>query len=236
MAPQTSIPTSANVLGTIGTICWCVQLIPQIIRNHRTKSTEGLPAAMMFLWSLSGVPFGVYAIVQHFNIPIQVQPQCFCALCLVSWAQCMHYSRKWPTWTTYLATVAILALFAGIQTMLILVIRGPYHRGVSWPVTFVGILAAVLLLVGYVPVPFEVVKRRGRVIGIDFIFLAIDWAGAFFSLMALGMHASLPICYLKYFQSRRLTAHQLHKTLSISSEASCTPAARQSRWASSSPS
>ena len=45
---------------------------------------------------------------------------------------------------------------------------------------------------GYVPVPFEVLKRRGRVIGIDFIFLAIDWAGAFFSLMALGMRDFFP--------------------------------------------
>ena len=43
MAPQTSIPTSANVLGTIGTVLWCIQLVPQIVRNYRTKSTEGLP-------------------------------------------------------------------------------------------------------------------------------------------------------------------------------------------------
>jgi hypothetical protein len=35
------------------------------------------------------------------------------------------------------------------------------------------------------PIPFELLKRRGRVVGIDFIFLAIDWNGAFFSLMAL---------------------------------------------------
>lgn len=93
MPAQTSIPTSANVLGTIGTICWCVQLVPQVYRNYRTKSTEGLPATMMFLWALCGVPFGVYAIVQNFNIPIQIQPQCFCILCLTSWAQCLLYGR-----------------------------------------------------------------------------------------------------------------------------------------------
>jgi hypothetical protein len=48
---------------------------------------------MMFLWSASGVPFGAYAIVQNFNIPIQIQPQCFCLFCLVNWGQCMYYSR-----------------------------------------------------------------------------------------------------------------------------------------------
>jgi len=93
MAPQTSIPLAATVLGIIGTLAWCIQLIPQIIRSYRTKSTEGLPSTMMLLWSISGVPFGVYAIVQNFNIPIQIQPQCFCLLCLVSWGQCKYYSR-----------------------------------------------------------------------------------------------------------------------------------------------
>lgn len=69
MAPQTSIPVAATVLGTIGTILWCIQLIPQIWTNWRSKSTDGMPASMMFLWALCGVPFGVYAIVQNFNIP-----------------------------------------------------------------------------------------------------------------------------------------------------------------------
>jgi uncharacterized protein with PQ loop repeat len=93
MAPQGSIPVAANVLGTIGTVCWCVQLLPQIWRNFRTKSTEGLPAAMMLIWSISGVPFGVYATAQRFTIPLIVQPQCFCVLCAVSWAQCLVYGK-----------------------------------------------------------------------------------------------------------------------------------------------
>lgn len=64
MAPQTSIPISANVLGTIGTVFWCIQLIPQIWYNWKQKKTDGLPGLMMFIWAVSAVPFGVYAIVQ----------------------------------------------------------------------------------------------------------------------------------------------------------------------------
>ena len=85
-----------------------------------------------------------------------------------------------------LMTAAFGMLFAGVEFLLVYVIRGPYSRGISWPVTFVGVLAAVLMVSGYVPVPFEIAKRRGRVIGIDFGFLTIDWLGAVFSLMALG--------------------------------------------------
>ncbi|KAI4265280.1 MAG: hypothetical protein L6R35_007149 [Caloplaca aegaea] len=64
MAPQTSIPVAANVLGTIGTVLWCIQLMPQIWYNWKQKKTDGLPGLMMFIWAMSAVPFGVYAIVQ----------------------------------------------------------------------------------------------------------------------------------------------------------------------------
>ena len=77
-------------------------------------------------------------------------------------------------------------LFAGLETLFIFVIRPPYSRGVSWPVTLMGVVATVFILSGYVPIPFEIVKRRGRVVGIDLGFLTIDCLGAIFSAMALG--------------------------------------------------
>jgi len=65
-----------------------------------------------------------------------------------------------------------------------------------------AIIASVMLALGLIPPYFELAKRNGRVIGIskiihifllverlictDFVFLTVDWAGAFFSLMALG--------------------------------------------------
>jgi len=48
-----------------------------------------------------------------------------------------------------------------------------------------AIIASVILALGLIPPYFELAKRKGRVIGIDFIFLTVDWFGAFFSLMAL---------------------------------------------------
>jgi hypothetical protein len=55
----------------------------------------------------------------------------------------------------------------------------------DWPVLLIGIVAFISLISGYLPIPLELLKRRGRVVGIDFIFLTIDWCGAFFSLLAL---------------------------------------------------
>ena len=54
----------------------------------------------------------------------------------------------------------------------------------------IGIIASILVAVGLLPPYYEMWKRRGRVVGINLIFIAIDLFGAFFSLMALGMFDS----------------------------------------------
>ncbi|CAK7225237.1 hypothetical protein SCUCBS95973_005795 [Sporothrix curviconia] len=164
---------------------WCVQLIPQIWTNWRTKTTEGLPALMMFLWGVCGVPFGAYAIIQNFNIPIQVQPQVFMVLCLISWVQILIYGNKWSVKKAVSAGIIIAILFGGIEATLILTLKPIYERGHEAPALVVGIIASIFLAAGLVPPYFEIYKRRGRVAGINFVFLAMDWSGAFFSLMAL---------------------------------------------------
>lgn len=185
MAPQTDIPVAANILGTIGTILWCVQLVPQIWRNWRTKETDGLPGIMMFLWAISGLPFGVYTIVQNFNIPLQVQPQIFMALTLVSWAQTLIYKRGWSTLKAAVVATLIAAFFAGTEAALIITLAPIYEDGNEAPMIVVGVISSILLALGLLPPYGEIWKRHGRVVGISFIFLTMDWFGAFFSLMAL---------------------------------------------------
>lgn len=72
-----------------------------------------------------------------------------------------------------------------MELILILTLRGPYSRGVEWPMVLMAISASVIQVIGLIPPYFELAKRGGRVIGIDFWFLTIDYAGAFFSLMAV---------------------------------------------------
>ncbi|KAI0102706.1 PQ loop repeat-domain-containing protein [Nemania sp. FL0031] len=193
MAPQQDIPIAANVLGTIGTVLWSIQLIPQAWTNWRTKDTEGLPASMMLLWGISGVPFGIYAIVQNFNIPIQVQPHVFMFLCLVNWGQTLRYSYKWHLWKVIVVTTGTAAAFAGVEAALILTLRPIYKAGNSTPVIVIGVVAAILLAAGLLPPYGEAWKRRGRIIGINFLFLTIDSLGAFFSLLSLATQNTFDI-------------------------------------------
>lgn len=140
---------------------------------------------MLILWSICGVPFGVYAIVQNFSFALQFQPQAFAALTLISWGQTLYYHNKWKAWTATVATILLATSFGIMEVILILALQGPYDRGVQWPMMLMAISATLIQIAGLIPPYFELAKRNGRVIGIDFWFLLIDYAGAFFSLMAL---------------------------------------------------
>lgn len=60
-----------------------------------------------------------------------------------------------------------------------------YKAGNETPVLVIGVVAAVLLAAGLLPPYGEAWKRRGRIIGINFVFLTIDSLGALFSLFSL---------------------------------------------------
>ncbi|RPA83307.1 hypothetical protein BJ508DRAFT_207327 [Ascobolus immersus RN42] len=178
------ITPAANVLGTIGTVLWCIQLLPQIWKNYRTKSTEGL-GVMMLIWAISGVPFFIYAVVQKLNIPIQAQAIIFTTLSLITWGQCLFYHNKLSLFKSIAAPATCAIIFAGIEVGVILGYRPSYEAGNTRPIMAIGIVAAILLAAGLLPPYWEIWKRRGEVVGISFLFITIDGLGALFSMMSL---------------------------------------------------
>ncbi|PYI20708.1 PQ-loop-domain-containing protein [Aspergillus japonicus CBS 114.51] len=183
MAGDDNVTVASNVLGTIGTVLWCIQLIPQIWYNWKQKKTDGLPPLMMFLWAACAVPMGAYMILQGVNIPLQIQPQIFGFFSLVSWGQVLYYGHAADT----VAAQRRLWLSA-LRSCLI-----PYDKGVTWPDLIVGIVAAILLGLGLVPPYFELWKRDGRVVGFNWVFLSIDTFGGLFSLFALAAQGSFDV-------------------------------------------
>lgn len=72
------MPLTATVLGTIGTVFWCVQLLPQMWYNWRRKKTDGLPPAMMFLWASCeyiNIPFFQFQIMEKV-LTVLIKAQC----------------------------------------------------------------------------------------------------------------------------------------------------------------
>ncbi|KAJ5948885.1 hypothetical protein N7454_002192, partial [Penicillium verhagenii] len=193
MSNGDNVTLASNVLGTIGTVLWCIQLIPQIWFNWRRKKTDGFPAAMMFLWASCSVPMGAYLILQDVNIPLQIQPQIFGFFSLVSWCQVLHYNNNFSALKASLICLSCATLFGGIEALLILTLRIPYSKGITWPDIVVGVVATILLSGGLLPPYFELWKRDGRVIGFNWVFLSIDTLGGLFSLFALAAQGSFDI-------------------------------------------
>ncbi|EMD39083.1 hypothetical protein CERSUDRAFT_112778, partial [Gelatoporia subvermispora B] len=173
-----------NVLGTMGTVCWTVQLVPQIWKSWRTKSTEGLSHWLVFMWGVAGVFLGVYAVVQDLNIPLIVQPQLFSSLCFVSWAQCQYYDKKRSHMTAITLLATALALFGAFETAMIYAVRPSTRRGDDGPVKAFGIISAAIIASALLPQYYEIYKR-GEVKGISIMFMTIDCLGGVFSDLSL---------------------------------------------------
>ncbi|KAH9933337.1 PQ loop repeat-domain-containing protein [Fomitopsis serialis] len=181
-----------NALGTIGTICWTIQLVPQLWKSHREKSTEGLSQFLVFIWGASGVLLGVYAIVQNINIPIIVQPQLFGTLSFLSFAQCQYYGSKRPFWTCVAIYIVCLALLGGLQVGFVYAVRPSYEHGHSAGVEFFGIASSVTIAAGLLPQYYEIWKH-GEVIGISIPFMTVDMLGGVFNDLSLAFKSDFNV-------------------------------------------
>ncbi|KAH8093259.1 PQ-loop-domain-containing protein [Cristinia sonorae] len=178
-------PLAENVLGTIGTICWTLQLVPQVWKSWRTKSTDGLSLWLVWLWGISGTFLSVYAIVQKLNVPLIVQPHLFSTLCFISWAQCLYYGKGRSRNMSLAILVGMVALSGGFEAGMIFAIQPSFDAGKTAPTQFFGIMSAVLISLALFPQYYEIYKFR-EVIGISILFMLVDCLGGVFSNLSLA--------------------------------------------------
>ncbi|KAK9465854.1 PQ loop repeat-domain-containing protein [Lipomyces arxii] len=190
MTPEQHDNTISTLLGTMGTVLLCVQLIPQIYTNYRRKSTEGLTAAMFILWASAGMLFGIYFIVQRTSVALMVQAEIFSFLSLVTVCQCLCYGNKYSLLKASTVCLLVAMLSAGLQLAVIIPLQNSNlykddPKPTCWPLLLIGTLSAICVFVGLLPPYFELGHLQGQVIGINFVFLAIDSTGAILSFASL---------------------------------------------------
>ncbi|KAF7309134.1 hypothetical protein MKEN_01115500 [Mycena kentingensis (nom. inval.)] len=190
-----------NVLGTVGTICWTVQIVPQIWKSWRTKSTEGLSHWLVLIWGIAGSFLGAYAILLELNIPLIVQPQLFAFLAYISWGQCQYYNylnaepearahthtRAYILRRATLLSLLMMSLGGALQCLLVFAVRPAYIAGSSGAtraVQFMGITSSLLIALALVPQYVEIYRLRA-VIGISLLFMLVDMLGGVFSVLSL---------------------------------------------------
>lgn len=128
----------------------------------------------------------IFLVSEDSNIALCIQPHLFGFFCFIVYLQVMYYppierSKKDILWRGGLFLLFQIAIEVGC----IIPFRRLHSRGVTWPILMFGIIANVVLIIGLIPPYFELWKRNGRVIGINFGFLSMDIAGAVFSLLSL---------------------------------------------------
>jgi len=161
-----------NVFGTIGTILWSGQLIPQVYHNYKRKSTHGLSSYLILLWAISALFLGVYNITQDINIALIVQPQTFGALGALCWVQCLYYGSKCSFRRCLVILLIYLVGGLAFEMGSVYAIRSvdPDSPSVRKGVQFFGIMSTILLSVGLLPQYFEIYKL-GKVIGVSYTFM-----------------------------------------------------------------
>ncbi|CDU23527.1 uncharacterized protein SPSC_02156 [Sporisorium scitamineum] len=173
-----------NVLGTIGTVLWSFQLIPQIIKSYRAKDTDGLSAWLLLIWVAGSIPQGTYLVVQNINILLIIQPQLFSTFAIIAMSQCWRYSHGVSTRECIAGAIATGLVAGGCEVGFYFLCKLGEDRGTSAGTKTMGIVGAVLIVVGLVPQFYEIWRYK-EVKGISLLFLAIDCSGGVFSLLSL---------------------------------------------------
>ncbi|KAM0746848.1 hypothetical protein T439DRAFT_329536 [Meredithblackwellia eburnea MCA 4105] len=186
MAPSHTLQTLENVFGTLGTVLWCIQLLPQVYLNYKRKTTQGLSVWLYLGWLLSGLCLGPYVIYQNINIPIIVQPQCYGSLCAIIFIQMLYYDRKWKPWKGVAVFSTYMVVGAGWQVGIWEAMKAADKNGVKGVPMAFGILSAIFLSGGFGPQIYQIWFKDREVIGISYLFLALDSGGAVASIMSLG--------------------------------------------------
>ena len=182
----------STVFGTLGAVCWSIQLTPQIILNYRRHSASGLSRGFMLLWACAGIPLGVYNILAGFDIALQVQPQILTVLSLVTWAQCCCYEQKWSVRKVIIIASMLTAFMGGVEVALYFAVRAGLQTGTHWPLQFMGALAALFLALGVIEQYIQIWKHQS-VEGISFLFCGIDALGDVTSIISVSFESTLDI-------------------------------------------
>ncbi|KAJ6578534.1 PQ loop repeat-domain-containing protein [Mycena capillaripes] len=180
-------PIAENVLGTMGAVCWTVQLIPQVWKSWREKSTDGLSPWLVLLWGIAAGFLGAYAILLDLNVPLILQPQLFGFFSLLSWGQCQYYAQKRSTRTAAALTAGAMLVVGAFEVVMVFALRGAYSTGTDAGlrgVQFLGIASSVIISLALFPQYVEIWRLR-EVVGISVLFMVIDLLGGVFSDLSL---------------------------------------------------
>ncbi|KAI9314813.1 PQ loop repeat-domain-containing protein [Dichotomocladium elegans] len=179
-----------QVFGYLGLVLWSFQLVPQVIKSYRRKSTDGVSPWTMLIWAMSGALLGNYNIGIQVAVPLIVQPQLFTFIAHICLVQELHYSHRWSLWKASLAFVLLCIFTAGLEIGLVFAFWAAEKRHLDRAIEFFGVLPVVTIIVGFLPQYIHIFRER-RVEGVSHGFLFMDFFGSVFSSISLAFRSEI---------------------------------------------
>ncbi|KAJ1565242.1 hypothetical protein HK405_012838, partial [Cladochytrium tenue] len=99
VAPDMSEAAAAAArlaLSSAGLVFWSFQLVPQVLKNARRRSAEGLSLALVLTWAAWAIPFGAGVARNHLAVPFLIQPNLFAFFANVCAVQLLYYRSQSP--------------------------------------------------------------------------------------------------------------------------------------------
>ncbi|KAF7356190.1 PQ-loop-domain-containing protein [Mycena venus] len=185
-------PIAENVFGTMGTICWTVQVTPQVWKTWREKSTEGLSPWLVLTWGISTAFLGAYTIILDLSIPLVLEPHFFGFLCLVSWGQVLPILRRQALIhhihrTRTRRHARHRRPRSGARPRRAPRVRRGQRARAARATDFFGLFGSALIGLGLAPQYVEIWRRR-EVVGISRVLLVLDMLGGVFMDLSLAFH------------------------------------------------
>ncbi|EGC32090.1 hypothetical protein DICPUDRAFT_98992 [Dictyostelium purpureum] len=182
----------SNVFGTIGTVLWSVQLIPQIHLNYKRKSTKGVSPVCFGCWYACGLVLGTNLIYNSEPPALFIQITLFSIFALAIVFQHLYYqkryNRKRLSFTFVLVILVSVALVISIYSIL------NADRTNKFVVELLlCIISTGLMAVGFFPQVAEVWEEK---VGLSKIFVVMDFFGGVFSILSLAFH--VPFDYMSF--------------------------------------
>jgi uncharacterized protein with PQ loop repeat len=172
-----------QVFGYTSLVAWAVMLLPQILLNYRTQSTDGLSRHMMAVWYISEVLLFAYGLAVMLPLSLLLQPVSFGLLNLVVWTQCYYYEPRSLRWSLGFF-LGVVTLTVGVVTGLSFAFSAASNHNVAWVIDAMGVIPTVIAVLGYFPQYVELYKTRNPY-GLSLLFLIIDLVGSGFAIAAL---------------------------------------------------
>ncbi|KAJ2514009.1 hypothetical protein H4217_006001 [Coemansia sp. RSA 1939] len=139
---------------------------------------------MLYLWFIGNMLYGAYAVADKLYIGLIIQPQLFALFTMVNILQVYWYRYKWSIYAVAFSCVLLCISYTGLHIGIWKGIEHAIDKQQDSAVTFLGVLPAIFIAVGFFPEFYVCIKKK--YVEMSSFFILLDTSGGVFSTISLA--------------------------------------------------